>query len=115
MMIEPYRDLKPPECLTGRSCEWWSEMVEAFDGFEEEPHAREILTQAAVQLGRLEQFRESMADAGPVFRDRFQQPKEHPAAAGERAAANMFRLLCRELGIPPAGGDSREFRPGGRR
>jgi len=107
--------LRPPEFLTGHSAEWWLEMVEAFDGFEDEPHAREILTQTAVQLGRLEQFRESMADNGPIFRDRFQQPKENPAAAGERAAANLFRLLCRELGIPPAGGESCEFRPGGRR
>lgn len=101
-----YVKIQPPECIQGRPREWWTSMVEAY-AFDDEPHAIALLTQAAVQLQRIEQFRAAIDSDGVVIQDRFECVKEHPAAAAERAATNLFRLLVRELGIMPANDDPR--------
>ena len=107
------KNLKPPENVTGAAKQWWRAMVDVY-AIEDEPHAVELLGLAAMQLVRLEQYRECLADVGPTVRDRFGQLRENPAAVGERAASNAFRLLVRELGIMPTEADSRPPRTGGR-
>ena len=106
-------NLKPPESVTGAARQWWLSMVDVY-AIEDEPHAVELLGLAAMQLVRLEQYRECLADVGPTVRDRFNQVRENPAAVDERAAANTFRLLVRELGILPTEADSRPPRVGSR-
>ena len=91
-----------PTHLKGRAKKWFRSMVDAYLGFDSEPNAVSILQAAAEQLQRADQYRESIEKRGLMIDDRFGQPKENPAAVGERAAANLHRLLCRELGLEPA-------------
>jgi len=97
-MSKPRRP-KPPPQLTGRARAWWLEMHEAYEGFDVDPSARELLTSAAVQLQRAEQARKVIEQLGVVYSDRFDRPKENPACTTERAAMNLHRLLIRELGL----------------
>ena len=91
-----------PRHLKGKARKWFAEMLAAYVGFEDEPNSVSILVAAAEQLRRCEQYRESIEQCGLMIDDRFGQPKENPAAVGERSAANLHRLLCRDLGLEPA-------------
>jgi hypothetical protein len=94
--------LQPPDHLEGCARDWWVAMTEAFGGFEQEPNSLSLLTGAAIQLQRAEQARQVIDTEGISFRDRFGFPKERPEVVTERAALNLHRLLCRELGLPAA-------------
>ena len=65
----------------------------------DDPNSFELLHAAAIQIGRSEYCRDLIAKEGGVVRDRWDQPKEHPAVSMERQASNLFRLLTRELGV----------------
>jgi phage terminase small subunit len=90
-----------PKHITGEARKWFRSMVDAYQGFEDEPNAVSILTEAAVQLQRIEAYRRDIQERGVVVDDRFGVPKENSSCPGERAAANLHRLLVRELGLEP--------------
>ena len=94
--------LKPPAYLKGHARAWWAAMVDAYAGFDAEPNARSLLDGAALQLMRAEQARKAIDRDGVAPLDRFGKPKEHPSLVTERAAMNLHRLLCREMGLQPA-------------
>jgi len=68
-----------------------------------------LLEQAATSLHRAEQAREMLAKEGLVTRDRFDQPKPHPAAVIARDAEASFRAALRDLQL-----DVEPTRPVGR-
>lgn len=103
-MAKPQKP-KPPEHLSGNARTWWAAMIEEFD-FADDPAGLAMLTSAAVQLQRLNAYGEAIRRKGVIITDRFGMPKENPACVGERAAGNLFRLLCRELGIDPDNGEA---------
>ena len=97
--------LAPPEHVQGSAREWWLAMVQEFS-FDDDPAGLQALSVAATQLMRMQQYRAAIeANGGPIIEDRFGYPREHPACVGERAAANLFRLALRELGIASTASD----------
>lgn len=98
--------LEPPSYLQGAARAWWAEMAAAYQGFDSEPNARSLLDAAASQLMRAEQARVEIAKEGVAVKDRFKQWREHPSLVTERAALNLHRLLCREMGLAPAESES---------
>lgn len=99
-------DVPSPSGLSETAQAWFTRMCDEFD-FQDDPAGLELLTAAAWQLERMQQARAALAETGLCVKDRFDQVREHPAAAAERAASNLFRLLCRELGV----GDGDDEKP----
>ncbi len=91
-----------PKYIVGPARKWFREMVDAYEGFEVEPNAVSILIEAAMQLQRIEAYRKDIEERGVTVEDRFGIRKENPSCPGERAAANLHRLLTRELGLQPS-------------
>lgn len=64
-----------------------------------EAHHRRLLEAAATAWDRATAARKMIAAEGAVYRDRFGQPKLHPAAHVERLSLLAFARLVRELGL----------------
>ncbi|MGE0857794.1 MAG: P27 family phage terminase small subunit [Gammaproteobacteria bacterium] len=106
------RTPKPPAHLQPATKRWWASVVSEF---ELEAHHVRLLTLAAEAFDRCQQARETIATEGPIFQDRFGQPKAHPSVGIERDSKIAFARLLRELDLD--GGpdpDPRIPRPGGR-
>lgn len=86
----------------------WRDQVRRDYGIEDAPGLA-LLEQAALALHRAEQARELLAKEGLVTRDRFDQPKPHPAAVIARDAEASFRAALRDLQL-----DVEPARPVGR-
>jgi phage terminase small subunit len=94
---------KPPKHL-GRNGKAFYAATTAEFVLESDHHCRQ-LEAAAAFLDRIAAAREEIAKHGLLMPDRFGVMKENPALAVERASANSFRLLVRELGLdiePPS-------------
>lgn len=100
---------RAPEHLRVSTRAWWRAVVASY---ELEEHHRRILTLAGEAHDRCAEAREAIAEHGPYFMDRFEQPKAHPALAVERDSRLAFARLLRELNLD-AGAASRERRAGG--
>ena len=98
-------NIAPPEGLIDPVRDWFLAMIDAYEGFTDEPNAVSILTEAAVQLQRCLQSREVIDREGIAVLDRFGKIRENPLCVTERAAANLHRLLVRELGLEPSAVD----------
>lgn len=95
---------RAPQHLQPKTRAWWRAVV---NGYELEPHHVRLLTLAAEAWDRGQDARELVATEGAVYRDRFDQPRAHPAVAIERDARLAFARLLRELDLdvePPAEG-----------
>jgi len=104
---------RAPAHLRPSTRKWWRTTAE---DYQLEPHHLKVLTLAAEALDRCEEAREAITAAGgPFTKDRFGQPRAHPAVSVERDARLSFARLLRELGLddyePPA---PRPKRIGGR-
>jgi len=86
----------------------WRDRVRMDYGIEDAPGLA-LLEQAALALHRADQARELLARDGLVTRDRFGQPKPHPAAVIARDAEASFRAALRDLQL-----DVEPARPVGR-
>jgi len=86
----------------------WRDRVRADYGIDDAPGLA-LLGQAALALHRGEQARAMLAAEGLVTRDRFNQPKPHPAAVIARDAEASFRAALRDLHL-----DLEPTRPVGR-
>lgn len=86
----------------------WRDQVRKDYAIEDAPGLA-LLEQAALALHRAEQARELLAKEGLVTRDRFDQPKPHPAAVIARDAEASFRAALRDLQL-----DLEPARPPGR-
>lgn len=91
-----------PKHLTGDARRWFRSMLDAYEGFSDEPNAVSILVEAAVQLQRCLEARDVIQREGIAVEDRFGKLRENPLCVTERAAANLHRLLVRELGLEPS-------------
>lgn len=87
-------DSDAPGHLRPETRGWFSAVV---DEFELDQHHLRLLVMAAEAWDRGVEARETIAREGSYFRDRFDQPKAHPALAVERDCRISFARLLREL------------------
>lgn len=99
---------RPPHDTLPAHIAQWRDQVRKDYGIEDAPGLA-LLEQAALALHRAEQARELLARDGLVMRDRFDQPKSHPAAVIARDAEASFRAALRDLQL-----DLEPARPVGR-
>ncbi len=85
-----------PEHLKPATAAWWKSVV---GEYALEPHHVRLLTLAAESYDRCTEAREIIAKEGLTYRDRFKQPRQHPACAIERDNKTSFSRLLRELGL----------------
>lgn len=90
------RTLTPPRHLRKATKAWWKSVVTEWEL--DEHHVR-LLTLACEAWDRAEEARETLARVGTFYRDRFHQPKPHPAVAIERDGRIAFARLLRELDL----------------
>jgi P27 family predicted phage terminase small subunit len=89
-------DRTPPTHLHEGTATWWEAVVEEY---ELEDHHLKLLTLAAETWDRCREARETLAEEGTYYNDRFGQPKAHPAVAVERDSRIAFARLMRELDL----------------
>jgi len=85
-----------PEHLRDETAEWVRFVLSDYDL---ESHHVKILFQAAECLDRIIEAREVIASEGSYYRDRFNQPRVHPAVDVERNNRIVFARLVRELNL----------------
>jgi len=91
-MTEP----RPPAHLSAAAKRWWRDTVHQFTL---EPHHRMLLEAAATAWDRATDARVMIEAEGAVVRDRFGQPKPHPAVQIESTALALFARLTVQLGL----------------
>lgn len=93
---------KPPSHLKKQGKKFYRYAVKTF---ELEDHHIEQVIQAAQCLDRIAEAVAEIESQGSYFKDRFGQPKEHPAHKTERDNKILFNRILRELclDIEPAG------------
>jgi len=64
-----------------------------------ETHDLQLLAEASACIDRVYESRAEIEKAGAFFRDRFGQPREHPAHKTERDNKILFARLLRELNL----------------
>lgn len=94
----------PPDGVSETMAEWWSEIVVRFVL---DSHHLKLLEAACRAWDRMTEAQRIVEEEGPVYEDRFGQPKKHPAVDTERQARNEFRLLLRELQLDAADTETR--------
>lgn len=88
----------PPKHLSAPAAAWWTELRDEYGIVD--LAGVSLLTAAAEAWERCASAREAIAaDGGPVIRDRFDQPKPHPAAAIERDARAQFIQALKALNL----------------
>jgi len=92
----PTRKPKAPPHLKPETAAWWSEVVESWTL---DSHHVRLLTLACETWDRCQEARETLKKQKPYYKDRFGQPKEHPAVAVERNSQIAFARLVRELDL----------------
>jgi P27 family predicted phage terminase small subunit len=101
----------PPSHLSAKSRGLWRSILDRYD-LEDQELA--TLTLALESFDTAQTARRLLRREGVVVRDRFDQPKPHPAAAVCRDAMSTWSRLMRDLGLPADEGDA-EAQPRGRR
>ena len=103
---------RPPAHLRPTTKRWWSSVLA---DYALEAHHVRLLSLAGEAWDRAQQARELLAEAGPVYYDRFGAPRKHPAVSVEENARLAFARLVRELDLDgEPGPDPRMPRRGGR-
>lgn len=87
--------LKPPKHLENAGRTFWQQVADDFDI--NDPAGLALLTTAAECCDRMRAAQAAIAADGEVIRDRYQQPKVHPACALEKDARNGFLAAMRAL------------------
>lgn len=85
-----------PPHLRPDTAAWW-QTVSADYALEQ--HQLRILTLAAEAWDRCTEAREALSKYGPVYVDRFQQPRARPEISIERDSRIAFARLVRELAL----------------
>ena len=100
---------KPPAHLRVDGRRLWRGILREFEI--SETHDLELLGEACGCVDRISEARAEIEKAGSFFKDRFGQPREHPAHKTERDNKILLCRILRELNLdiePP------ESRPPGR-
>lgn len=87
---------KAPTHLKTATRRWWRLVLENFDVEDAE---LPLLEAAATAWDRATNARELIDAEGAVVRDRFGQPKPHPACGIERDSLATYGRLIRQLGF----------------
>ncbi len=103
----PDPTLTPPAGLSDAASTWWQSVRDEY-GIAD-PAGIALLNQAAQALDRADAARTLLDAEGLVVRDRFDQPKPHPASVIVRDAEASFRSALRDLRL-----DVEPSRPPGR-
>jgi len=98
------KKLKIPSHLSQESKNFYRKVVSDFE-FEE--HHLKILQAACETWDRIVEARIEVEKKGQFFVDRWNQPRENPAAKSERDQKVVFARLLRELNLDIAPPDSR--------
>lgn len=98
----------PPKHLRPATKRWWSQVN---DDFDLEEHAQRLLTLAGEAWDRCQEARETLAEKGLTYLDRFDQPKARPEVAIERDSRIAFARLLRELALDVDGPAEEYSRP----
>jgi len=85
-----------PKHLREETAEWVRFVLSEYDL---ESHHVKILIQAAECLDRIIEAREEIEREGSYYKDRFGQPRVHPAVDVERNGRIVFARLVRELNL----------------
>jgi phage terminase small subunit len=93
-LTDPAGTPRAPRWLRPVTRAWWTSVVR---GYRLEGHHVRLLTLAGEQWDRATAARESLAELGTTYDDRWGQPKERPEVGIERQAAALFAKLVREL------------------
>jgi P27 family predicted phage terminase small subunit len=88
--------IKPPSHLRPETKKWWASVLADYDL---EPHDIKLLTLASEAFDRATLARETIAECGAYYNDRFGSPRKHPAVSVLEAATIAFARLCRELDL----------------
>ena len=88
--------VEAPSHLREATAEWWARVLRDYDL---EEHYVRLLTLAGEAWDRAQEARETLAEEGSYFTDRFGAPKAHPAVAVERDSRIAFARLLRELDL----------------
>lgn len=91
--------ISAPPHLRPETADWWGSVAVAY-GLR--PHQLRILTLAAEAWDRGVQARETLAQTGTTYVDRFMQPRARPEVAIERDSRISFARLVRELALDVA-------------
>ena len=86
-----------PSHLESEGKKFWRQVLKDFDL--RDAHHLKILENACQSLDRISEAQEQIKIDGAYFRDRFGQPREHPAHATERNNKTLFARLLRELSL----------------
>lgn len=90
---------KPPGDLSADAKKLWSRL---FNDYALDDAAGMLLLQSACEAyDRLQEARKQLAKEGSVIRDRWGQPKPHPAAGVERDARTQMHSALRLLKLEP--------------
>jgi P27 family predicted phage terminase small subunit len=100
---KPDRD-RPPAHLSRESKAFWSRVIESY--VLEEHHLRTLRT-ALEAWDRAQQARRALAEAGPVYTDRFGAPRKSPWVSIEENARIQYLRAVRELRLDDAPDDPR--------
>jgi P27 family predicted phage terminase small subunit len=95
-----------PKHLSPTTRAWWREVCETFSL---EGHHLKLLTLACEALDRALEARAIIDRDGAFYKNRFGEPRAHPAVGVERDARLAFARLLRELALDVATPD--ESRP----
>jgi P27 family predicted phage terminase small subunit len=98
--------IKPPAHISTESKKWFSSVLE---DYALEPHEVKLLILACEAFDRATSARETIAECGMYYTDRFSSPRKHPAVSVLEAATTAFARLTRELSLTDTAPD--ENRP----
>lgn len=96
-MIRNKKSLEPPKHLEKATRAWWSEVIRVY---ELESHHLRLLEAACEAWDRTVQARKELEKHGSItYKNRFGEPRPHPAVAIERDSKTLFARLLRELDL----------------
>jgi phage terminase small subunit len=88
--------IKPPPHISNESKKWFAAVL---DDYALEPHELKLLILACEAFDRATSARETIAECGAYYNDRFGSPRKHPAVSVLEAATIAFARLTRELSL----------------
>ena len=86
----------PPQYLKPKTRKWWSLVCSEYDL---ENHHIRLLTLACTAWDRAQDARETIAEEGQTYVDRFGSPKARPEMKIAGEAGRDFAKFLRELGL----------------
>ncbi len=90
------KKLRAPSHLATSTREWWRSVIQ---NWHLEPHHIRLLTLAAESFDRAAECRRVIQKEGLISKDRYGQPRLHPAADEERRAKALFATLLKQLNL----------------